>query len=206
MDRQIFCHEEELLRRFAACEFAVGIDWCRTGLTDDLWGLDGALGRSPMQHCLNVNYRTEYLQGEVPINVLTKVAQIHPGHLSPAIFVSVDRSCYKVYSIELMNGEATRLSDYRIAVSRIESIADSAASQFGFKKQLRWWRVFAMFDRILFLTLKSQYSQAINARREVYELPEGLKGECVGLYKGSELVGLDGWFAHETGFGADAPV
>ena len=206
MNRKVFCYEEELLRRFASCEFGAHIDWHRTGLTDDMWGQGISLNCHPSKRSVNINFRTEYSQCEPSTKNLTKVAQIHPGYLNPAIFVSIDATFHEVRSLELMNGEATRLGDYPIAVSRIEAIADSVARQNGFSANLRWWRLFAMFDRILFLALTTDYSQATTASREIYRLPNGLNGECVALFKEQELIGLDGWFEQCTGFGADARV
>jgi hypothetical protein len=206
MTREIFCHEEELLRRFAFCEFGRSIIWCKAGLTDDIWGQSALARASSSRRFFNVNFRTEYAHVGSPEYALTKVAQIHPGYLTPAVFVSVDKMTNGVYSVELMNGEGTRLSDYPIATARIEEIADGVTKQVGFNGQLKWWRLFAMFDRIFFLTLRSNYNEAIHAQRDDCKLPVGLNGECVGLYIGQELIGLDGWFEQGSGFGVDAAV
>lgn len=203
MSRLLFCHESELLHRFSACEFVEPILWENEVAKDAFWGEPEQRQRRTR---VNVNFLSQFSDTPLPPRRIIKVCQIHPGFLLPAIFIVVDEASLEVYSLELLHGDMVRLKNYPQSISMIKVVTADSFSETRTFKMFTWWRVWAMFDRILFFAAKGDLSAVSSADRTRVPIPATHRGECFLLRDAEGPVGIDGWLEYPTGFGADAPV
>lgn len=205
MSRRLFCHEEELLRRFSQCEFDTPVAWPHSVLTDDMWG--GQEHYSKQDNCwFNVNFRSSFSTSPFPQKSVSQVAQIHPAYLTPAVFVVSDETSGEIHSIELLNGESVDRKDYTTSIALINKCAKNDFEDFNFDYTFSWWRIFAMFDRLLFLVSKRDFESSCRARRKHSTVPNSMHGDCFVLYEDVEPIGFEGWLEYPTGFGTDADI
>ncbi len=197
MSRPLFCHELELLRQFARHEFEGDLRWNDLVISDE-WHDDRSIGK-----CFNSDVRHVFRVYKPPNEIKSCVMQIHPGRLEPAVFVSIDPITREVYSWELLQGERTTAKCYQASVNLIITYAREIGGD-DFAQELRWWRVFRMFDRLFFLVSNRSFEAMRDAERISVSMPSEETGELTVYYAHGQVVGLDGWIVSETGFGDDA--